>query len=90
MRLQDFDTGDTYTAHVISSERITPENTDEVRNLVLSIDNPGFEYQDGQSVGVLIPGPHEFGNHVCRCFRHEGRRLCRPDRVAAKVRACRC
>ena len=60
--LNDYDISNTWEATIRSSERITPENTDEVRNLVLSIDSPGFEYKDGQSVGVLIPGPHEFGN----------------------------
>jgi hypothetical protein len=60
--LNDYDISNTWEATVRSSERITPEKTDEVRNLVLSIDRPGFEYWNGQSVGVLIPGPHEFGN----------------------------
>ncbi len=45
-----------------SSTRITPENSDEVRQLVLQIDDPAFRYGAGQSVGVLVPGPHEFGN----------------------------
>ena len=45
-----------------SSERMTPENTDEVRRLVLQIDDPAFRYAAGQSIGVLVPGPHEFGN----------------------------
>ncbi len=60
--LNDYDISNTWEATVRSSERITPDSTDEVRNMVLSIDRPGFEYTVGQSVGVLIPGPHEFGN----------------------------
>jgi ferredoxin--NADP+ reductase len=45
-----------------STARITPDNTDEVRQLVLQIDDPSFRYAAGQSIGVLVPGPHEFGN----------------------------
>jgi len=45
-----------------SSVRITPESADEVRQLVLQIDDPAFRYAAGQSIGVLIEGPHEFGN----------------------------
>ena len=45
-----------------SSDRITPENTDEVRRLILQIDDPAFRYAAGQSIGVMVPGPHEFGN----------------------------
>jgi ferredoxin--NADP+ reductase len=52
----------TCDAIVKSTIRITPENTDEVRQLVLQIDDPAFRYAAGQSIGVLVPGPHEFGN----------------------------
>ncbi len=61
--LNDYDISNKWEATVQHSERITPEAADEVRNLVLSIDKPGFDYEVGQSIGVLIPGPHEFGNH---------------------------
>lgn len=58
----DYDVSDTWEAVVKASERITPDSTDEVRNIVLNIKDPSFDYQLGQSVGLLIPGPHEFGN----------------------------
>jgi ferredoxin--NADP+ reductase len=32
-----------------------------VRHLVLDIPTGDFAFQEGQSVGVLVPGPHEFG-----------------------------
>jgi ferredoxin--NADP+ reductase len=51
-------------AIVESSVRITPESSDEVRQLVLRIDEPSFRYGMGQSIGVLVPGPHAFGNPV--------------------------
>jgi len=50
------------SAIVQASSRITPESTDEVRQLVLRIDEPAFRFVEGQSIGVLVPGPHEFGN----------------------------
>ncbi|MEJ2612995.1 MAG: oxidoreductase [Candidatus Thiodiazotropha sp.] len=49
-------------AVITSSIRISPESTDEVRQLVLQIDDPTFRYAAGQSIGVLVPGPHEFGS----------------------------
>lgn len=52
----------TCEATLKSTTRITPDNTDEVRQLVLEIDDPAFRYGTGQSIGVLVPGPHEFGN----------------------------
>jgi ferredoxin--NADP+ reductase len=48
-------------AIIKSSIRVTPESTDEVRQLTLQIDDPTFRYAAGQSIGVLVPGPHEFG-----------------------------
>lgn len=47
-----------------SSTRITPDSADEVRRLVLQIDDPAFRYAPGQSIGVLVPGPHAFGSEV--------------------------
>lgn len=55
-------TGSLCKAVIIDSKRITPDNTDEVRHIVLRIGDPSFRYLEGQSIGVLIPGPHAFGN----------------------------
>jgi ferredoxin--NADP+ reductase len=63
MNLSEYDVSNQYTAMVLSSERITPPDSEaEVRHLVLQMPNRRFEYREGQSVGVLVPGPHEFGN----------------------------
>jgi len=63
MRLEDFDTGTTYRAHVLSSQRITPASAPvEVREIVLEVDREDFSYQPGQSIGVIVSGDHEFGN----------------------------
>ena len=53
---------DTHEATVLSSTRYTPETTDEVRQIVLSLNEPSFYYLEGQTIGVLVPGPHPFGN----------------------------
>jgi ferredoxin--NADP+ reductase len=61
--LTDYDTGTRFRATVVSSERITPESAEaEVRELVLEVDRAGFEFQLGQSVGVIAPGAAEFGH----------------------------
>jgi ferredoxin--NADP+ reductase len=62
-RLEDFDVGNTFTGTVKETTRITPESYDEeVRNIVLELDKRDFNCDIGQSVGLLVPGPHEFGN----------------------------
>lgn len=55
-------TSETCDATVVSSSRLTPANTDEVRQLVLHIDEPSFYFPEGQTIGVLVPGPHPYGN----------------------------
>ena len=62
-RLADYDTETRYRAEVVSSERITSEQSkDEVRELVLEIEGDGPTFSVGQSIGVLAPGSEEFGN----------------------------
>jgi ferredoxin--NADP+ reductase len=61
MRLKDYDTTRQMHASVVSSTRITPEDSEtELRHIDLAVDSIDFNYQVGQSVGVLVPGPHEF------------------------------
>lgn len=64
MSNDEFEPGMTNTcvASLQSSRRITPENTDEVRQIVLRIDEPAFYFLEGQNIGVSVPGPHPFGN----------------------------
>jgi ferredoxin--NADP+ reductase len=60
--LEDYDTEQRFKAIVVESERITPEASDvEVRELTLELQQPDFELQLGQSVGVISPGSKEFG-----------------------------
>jgi ferredoxin--NADP+ reductase len=62
----EYQPGSTETTEAVvrSSTRVTPETTDEVRQILLRIDEPAFYFLEGQNIGVLVPGPHEFGNKV--------------------------
>jgi ferredoxin--NADP+ reductase len=63
MRLEDFDTGTTYDARVISTQRITPvASSEEVREIVLEVARDHFEFQPGQSIGVIVSGDHPQGH----------------------------
>lgn len=69
MNLAEYDISNPFQATVIKSERITDDTTAEVRHIVLEIDDAAFHYIEGQSVGVLAPGPHDFGNkHHLRLY----------------------
>jgi ferredoxin--NADP+ reductase len=60
--LDDYDTEQRFQAVVVSSEKITPEASGiEVRELTLDVQNPDFELELGQNVGVLSPGNKDFG-----------------------------
>ena len=54
--------GPTTTAVIEDNQRITAESTDEVRHLKLRVLDPAFQFIEGQSIGVVVPGPHPFGN----------------------------
>lgn len=61
-RLADFNTDNTFQATVLQSVRLTPPDTEEVRELLLEVERPGFEFQVDQSFGVLVDAPGDFGN----------------------------
>lgn len=63
MKLDDYSRENQFDATVVSTERITPEGAEaEVRELVLEVEGAEFDYAVGQSIGVVIPGPHELGH----------------------------
>ena len=65
MRLDDYPTEPRYTATVLKSEEITAEGADvEVRELVLEVDKRDFDFEIGQSVGVLVEGDGDFGRSL--------------------------
>ncbi len=61
-RLADFNTENKYQATVKKSERLTPLNTEEIRELLLEVKESEFECQVDQSFGVLVKAPDDFGN----------------------------
>jgi ferredoxin--NADP+ reductase len=62
-RLEDYDIEKQYRAKVKESNRITPEESEEeVRDIFLEVDAKDHKFEIGQNIGVLIPGPHEFGH----------------------------
>jgi len=58
--LADFNTERKYQATIKKSERLTPPDTEEVREIILEVD-PGFEVRVDQSFGVLVKTSGEFG-----------------------------
>ena len=65
MRLEDYPTEPQYVATVLRSEPITEDGSEvEVRELVLEVANHKFDFEIGQSVGVLVEGSGEFGRSV--------------------------
>ena len=93
MNLSECDLRKQYTAMLLSTERITPADSEaEVRHLVLQMPLRKFEYREGQSIGVLAPGPHEFGNKqhlrlysIANSRQGEGRR---GSTISICVRRC--
>lgn len=70
MRLEDYDTTHQYKAAVKHTSRITGDDSpEEVKEIILEIDDRSFNYKLGQSIGVLVPGQPEFGNkHLLRLY----------------------
>jgi ferredoxin--NADP+ reductase len=65
MRLEEYPMEPRYTATVLGTEEITEEGSEaEVRELVLEVDNHEFDFEVGQSIGVLVEETGEFGHSV--------------------------
>ncbi|NVK49575.1 MAG: ferredoxin-NADP reductase [Cyclobacteriaceae bacterium] len=60
--LSDYDTRRQYTAIVKKTRRLTPEDSQEIRELVLEVKDPSFHCEIDQSFGVLIQTKDDFGN----------------------------
>ncbi|MDD5366869.1 MAG: FAD-binding oxidoreductase [Gallionellaceae bacterium] len=56
------DVSHVHQASLISSTRLTPDDSAEVRQIVLQVSEPAYYFPEGQSIGVSVPGPHPFGN----------------------------
>lgn len=60
--LSDYDTRKKYIAVVRKTRRLTPEEVDEVREIVLDVKDPAFDCEIDQSFGVLVNTTDDFGN----------------------------
>ena len=59
--LADYNTKNKYQAVVKKTERLTPPDTEEVREIVLEVKQPEFNCEVDQSFGVLVKTSGEFG-----------------------------
>lgn len=60
--LIEYDTDVRYDAVVKRSERLTPEGTDEIREIVLEVQDKDFKTAVDRSFGVLVEVSGDFGN----------------------------
>ena len=84
--------GPTVAAQLLESRRITPEKAVEVRHLTLRVADPAFQFVEGQSIGVVVPGPHPFGNpyHLRRYSIANARPRPEDETVALDILVRRC
>ncbi len=62
MRLEDYPTEPSFTAKILRNEALTEDGSDvEVRELVMEVEKHEFNFEPGQSIGVLVEGAKEFG-----------------------------
>jgi ferredoxin--NADP+ reductase len=62
-RLEDYDTQYRFEGVVKATQRITPEKSDEeVRDIILEVNKQNFTFKVGQSIGIIVPGPHDLGH----------------------------
>ena len=60
--LSDLNTKKQYKAKVRKTKRLTPANTEEIREIVIEVNQPEFKCEVDQSFGVLVKHDSEFGN----------------------------
>lgn len=60
--LSDYNTDKRFQAKVVKSDRLTPESTEEIRELLLEVEEPNFSVKVDQSIGVLVQSTGDFGN----------------------------
>lgn len=59
--LSDYSIDNKYNATILRSERLTPADTDEIREIVFEVKSPEFVCDVDQSFGVLVKTDGEFG-----------------------------
>lgn len=61
--LSDYNTEKQHQAVVKKTERLTPGDTEEIRELLLEVQDPEFDCEIDQSFGVLVKSSGEFGSN---------------------------
>ena len=67
MKLDDIVLEPERRARLVANEPLSaPGAREEVRELILALEEPDFSFEIGQSIAVLVAGPHDFGqiHHV--------------------------
>ena len=92
MRLKELDTSRQMSSSVVSSRRITPNDSEtELRHIDLAVDSKDFSHQVGQSIGVLVPGPHEYGQkEYLRLYSIAGSSTSEDDKPVISLCVKRC
>ncbi len=62
-QIAELPTDKTFSAKVIESKRLTPDDAEEIREITMQIEDNGFNPEIDQSFGVLIESTGEFGNY---------------------------
>lgn len=62
--LSDYNIDKQFEAIVKKTKRLTPKETDEVREILLEVKEKDFNCEIDQSFGVLVPSKGEFGNSL--------------------------
>jgi ferredoxin--NADP+ reductase len=91
MKIEELDLGQRWPARLVENSPLTPPGArTEVRELVLEVLKPGIEFRVGQSVAVLVAGPHDFGQrHHIRLYTVERTPAeAGADRISLCVRRC--
>lgn len=66
--LSDYNKAHQYKARVVNSKRLTPDNTEEIREIVLEVQDPEFKCKVDQSFGVLVHYDSPFGKNLHHRF----------------------
>ncbi len=61
--ITDYNTDVQLHATVVKNSRLTPEDAEDIHELILDIKSGDTELQPGQSIGVLVKGDNDFGMH---------------------------
>jgi ferredoxin--NADP+ reductase len=52
-----------HRARLLANRPLTPPGAaEEIRELIFEVDDPDFTFEPGQSIAVVVPGPHEHGH----------------------------